>query len=129
MKKLLILLLLSSTILSAQKIPIDKQLHFGAGAVVGGWGTMTVKQEGIKPVIAGISWTILAGAGKELADYGGMGHADIKDFGATVIGGVVSVDRGLTSICRWYVFRGIYTDFIPVVINRSRTHYLNRCIM
>lgn len=75
-----------------QQIARDKQLHLGAGAVVAGWGYMVPsQQQGWKPVIYGLGTATLAGVGKEVADLGGFGTPDIKDLGATIIGGAVSI--------------------------------------
>ncbi len=74
------------------QIAKDKQLHLGAGAVVGSWGYLLPTQStGWKPVAYGIGTATIAGMGKELSDLGGFGTPDWKDLGATVIGGVVSV--------------------------------------
>lgn len=92
MKKLCILLVvLISTASYSQKIARDKQLHLGAGFLVGAWGTLIPEDKNLKPILYGIGASVVAGAGKELVDMGGFGKPDIKDFGATVIGGVVSV--------------------------------------
>ncbi len=88
----LIIFLIFSISLNAQQIPKDKQLHFTAGAVIGGWGTLTVSQETLwKPAIAGVLWATVAGAGKESYDKMTGGKFDVKDLGATVIGSIVSV--------------------------------------
>lgn len=89
MKYLIIILL--SLVLTADA-QVDKQLHFYAGATVAGWGSLTVDQTTLwKPAVAGITWAALTGAGKEVADMVGFGTPEWKDFGATVIGGIVSV--------------------------------------
>jgi len=79
-------LLMHATHIFGQK---DKALHFGAGATVGAWGTMTVKNEGYKPLIAGIGWATLAGIGKETLDKAGFGTYENKDIAWMVIGGIV----------------------------------------
>jgi hypothetical protein len=84
--------LLSVSLTANSQIAKDKQLHLGAGAVVGSWGYLLPSQStGWKPVAYGIGTATIAGVGKELSDLGGFGTPDWKDLGATVIGGVVSV--------------------------------------
>ena len=105
MKKSIIILMLMSIIISvnAQMIQRDKQLHLGAGAVVGAWGSIIPQnQTGVKPFLFGVGASAVAGAGKELVDLGGFGTPDIKDFGATVIGGIVSVGamQGIKAILK-----------------------------
>lgn len=76
----------------SQTIPIDKQLHLYAGITVGAWGTLIVPQETLwKPAAYGMGSAIIAGAGKEIIDFGGFGTPDWKDFGSTVVGGIVGV--------------------------------------
>ena len=73
------------------QIAKDKQMHLGAGAVVGSWGYMIpAESKGWKPIVFSIGSATVAGVGKELVDMGGFGTPDIKDLGATVIGGVVT---------------------------------------
>jgi hypothetical protein len=87
-----VFLFFSMTIPANSQIAKDKQLHLGAGAIVGSWGYMLPTQTaGWKPVAYGIGTATIAGVGKELSDLGGFGTPDWKDLGATVIGGVVSV--------------------------------------
>jgi hypothetical protein len=98
MKNFLIILILFIWLVpcNSQTIPIDKQLHLYAGAVVGTWGTLTVSQETLwKPAVYGLGFATAAGAGKELIDFGGFGTPDWKDFGSSVLGGIVGV--GITT--------------------------------
>jgi hypothetical protein len=89
---LAVLVLLSFALQANSQIAKDKQLHLGAGAIVGGWGYLLPSQStGWKPVAYGIGTATIAGVGKEISDMGGFGTPDWKDLGATVIGGVVSV--------------------------------------
>ena len=95
MRKLFLTLIITSIIFNnifSQIIPKDKQLHIGAGAVIGAWGTLTTKETtGWKPIVMGIGWATAAGVGKELADMGGLGTPEWRDLEATVIGGVIGV--------------------------------------
>jgi hypothetical protein len=103
-KKLFLILSLSSIFLlgTAQKIPIDKQYHFYAGATIGAWGTMTVQPKGMNQALAGLGWATLAGLGKEVFDLGVYGKFDCKDLGFTVAGAVVStgIITGVKSIIK-----------------------------
>jgi len=87
-----------------QTIPKDKQLHIYAGTVVSGWGYIIPQSKNLWAQAAyGVGSSVVAGAGKELVDLGGFGTPDIKDFGATVIGGIVTVGvitavRGILNI-------------------------------
>jgi hypothetical protein len=87
-----ILFCLASATCYSQAIPKDKQLHLGAGSVVSAWGTMIPASDDHlwKPLVYGIGAATVAGAGKEILDMGGFGTPDVKDFGATVLGGVIS---------------------------------------
>jgi hypothetical protein len=81
-----------------QMIPKDKQLHLGAGAIIGAWGTLTPeKKYGWYPTLAGMGWTTAAGIGKETYDSYLGGKFDFKDLGATIIGGAISV--GIIRLC------------------------------
>jgi hypothetical protein len=93
MRKIFLILILSSYLLSVngQKIPIDKQLHFYTGATIGSWAMLTVPEKTwYNQAIAGIIWSSSAGALKEICDAGGMGTPEFKDFGYTVVGGIIS---------------------------------------
>ena len=92
MKKLL-LILLSSLFLSAncQK---DKQLHFGAGAVIAPWGMLTVQDKSdFKQSMTGIAWATGIGIGKEVIydKWMGMGTPEVKDVGYTIAGAITGV--------------------------------------
>jgi len=91
-KLIIAVLILSGIHFSANaQIARDKQLHIGAGAIVAGWGTLIPQgNSGWKPFVYGVGSATIAGVGKELTDLGGFGTPDVKDLGATIIGGVVS---------------------------------------
>ncbi len=85
------------------QIPYDKKMHIGAGAAAGIWGTFAGNSLNFKPegsALFGIGSVIVAGVGKETYDYldGKIfktgNYFDVKDLGATIIGGVAGV--GLT---------------------------------
>jgi hypothetical protein len=76
------------------QIPKDKQLHFTVGATIGSWCFLVGdhnKQSEWKPIIYGISGATLAGVGKETYDKLQGRVFDVKDLGATLAGGIVSV--------------------------------------
>ena len=109
MKKLLFLLLLVPAILQAQ-IPVDKQYHIGAGAVIGVWGTFMGNSLELSPeksALVGFGCAVAAGVGKELWDvsdqwFFGIEHPfDCRDIVATAAGGVVGA--GLSYIILKYV--------------------------
>ena len=93
MKRLLLILVLSSLFLSAncQK---DKQLHFAAGAVIAPWGMLTVQDKSdFKQSVVGVTWATGIGVAKECVDMTGFynGTAEIKDVGYTVAGAITGV--------------------------------------
>ena len=93
MKRLTAILtaIILTSAISAQ-IAYDKKLHFAAGAVVGTWGTFAGSSLNLKPegsALFGIASATVAGLGKELWDEIDYGGFDVKDMGATVLGGVV----------------------------------------
>ena len=100
MKRLTLILtaILLTGVMSGQ-IAYDKKLHMGAGAVVGVWGTFAGNSLELTPeksALFGMGSVAVAGVGKELWDvsYRLWGHNDkfdVKDIGATLIGGVVGV--------------------------------------
>jgi|WetSurMetagenome_2_1015567.scaffolds.fasta_scaffold596584_2 hypothetical protein len=76
------------------QIPKDKQLHFAAGATFGSWCFVVGdnnKYSEWKPILYDISGATIAGIGKETYDKVQGGPFDVKDLGATMIGGIVSV--------------------------------------
>jgi len=96
--KLTIIALLITVSLQAQ-IDVDKKYHAGAGMVIGTWGTFAGNSLELTPeksALFGIGSVAVAGIGKELWDEIEYGGFDIKDVGATMIGGVVGV--GLTYV-------------------------------
>ena len=100
MKRLTLILtaILLTGVMSAQ-IAYDKKLHIGAGAVVGVWGTFAGNSLELTPeqsALFGMGSVAVAGVGKELWDvsyrlWGYNDKFDVKDIGATLIGGVVGV--------------------------------------
>ena len=90
MKKL-IFILLFSTIANAQ-IQTDKQLHFSAGAVIGGITNIAVTsitKDSKKAFWVGLGVSVLAGVTKELYDKNQGGKFDVQDLAFTTAGGVV----------------------------------------
>lgn len=72
-------------------IPADKQYHFIAGGFSSVWGygvTYHNTQDRRKAKFWGIVTPLVIGALKEVADIKTTGF-DVKDLGATVLGGVV----------------------------------------
>lgn len=100
MKKLatiLIAALITGTVIG--QIPYDKKLHVGAGFAIGTWGTFAGNSMNLKPeraTLFGIGSVAVAGLGKEIWDEIEYGGFDVKDLGATMIGGAASV--GLTYV-------------------------------
>ena len=90
MKRILIILLLITSLTAYSQIAKDKQYHFYAGATIGVIGTLTTDNDRLRPVY-GIALATAAGIGKESMDMIGFGKPEWKDLGATVVGGVVSV--------------------------------------
>jgi hypothetical protein len=94
--KALILLAALSISYSAesQTIPKDKQLHLGAGAVIGAWGTLIdYDKPSWRSPVYGIGAATIAAAGKEIImdKFMGWGNPEWKDFGNSVLGGAISV--------------------------------------
>lgn len=111
MKRLLFFCLLIP-VLSYGQIPTDKKYHAGAGVIIGIWGTFAGNSIDLAPeksAIFGMGSVAVAGLGKELWDEIDYGGWDWKDFGATMIGGVVGT--GLT-----YAGLKIFKKHKPVVI-------------
>jgi len=105
MKKLLLIftlvIILSFTLLNvcSSQIPRDKQFHLYVGATIGVWGMLTTDNDNLKPLYS-IAWVTAAGAGKEIIydKWMKLGTPDFKDFGATVIGGFISL--GIISVVK-----------------------------
>jgi len=92
MKALLIILLVAVTLNISAQIPYDKKLHIGAGFVISTWGTFAADACGYnaeQSALFGVVASFGAGVAKELADGCGFGTMDIKDFRATMYGGLV----------------------------------------
>jgi len=121
MKKITLILtaILLTGAMSGQ-IAYDKKLHIGAGTVVGVWGTFAGNSLELTPeqsALFGIGSVVVAGVGKELWDvsyrlWGYNDRFDVKDIGATLIGGVIGV--GLS-----YVGLKIYYKHNPRVFTAS----------
>jgi uncharacterized protein YfiM (DUF2279 family) len=101
MKRLITILtaILLTSAISAQ-VAYDKKLHIGAGIVVGTWGTFTGNSMNWTPeqsALFGVGSVVVAGVGKEAWDYSWRifgdtsARFDVKDLGATMIGGAVGV--------------------------------------
>ena len=74
------------------QVPYDKKLHAGAGVVISSWGTFAADACGYnaeQSALFGLAASFGAGVAKELADGCGFGTMDIKDFRATMYGGLV----------------------------------------
>jgi hypothetical protein len=81
-----------------QMIPKDKQLHLGAGFVIGTWGYFTNGDKyGWKRARNGMIAVTVAGVGKETFDVMCGGKFDLKDLAADYIGGIVSI--GILKLC------------------------------
>jgi uncharacterized protein YfiM (DUF2279 family) len=121
MKKIALILtaILLTGAMSGQ-IAYDKKLHIGAGAVVGVWGTFAGNSMNWTPeqsALFGMGSVAVAGVGKELWDvsyrlWGYNDKFDVKDIGATLIGGVIGV--GLS-----YVGLKIYYRHKPQIFTAS----------
>jgi uncharacterized protein YfiM (DUF2279 family) len=101
MKRLITILtaILLTSAISAQ-VAYDKKLHIGAGVVVGTWGTFAGNSMNWTPeqsALFGVGSVVVAGVGKEAWDYSWRifgdtsARFDVKDLGATMIGGAVGV--------------------------------------
>ena len=87
MKRILILLIFCFVYLSSfgQIIPIDKQEHFAAGAIVG----LIASKYTNKPILFSFTTSLLIGSAKEVYDsYTHRGVVDGNDVLYTVAGGV-----------------------------------------
>lgn len=101
MKRLITILtaIFLTSAISAQ-VAYDKKLHIGAGVVVGTWGTFAGNSMNWTPeqsALFGVGSVVVAGVGKEAWDYSWRifgdtsARFDVKDLGATMIGGAVGV--------------------------------------
>jgi uncharacterized protein YfiM (DUF2279 family) len=92
LKKLAVVLFFTLSITNAQDIPKDKQLHFAAGMLSSSVGydyVYSKTKDRKKAFAAGILTSVLAGVAKETYDSTQPGNKfDIKDFGATALGGI-----------------------------------------
>jgi len=92
LKKLAVVLFFTLSITNAQDIPKDKKLHFQAGVITGAIGydfVYSKTKDRNKAFAAGILTSVLAGVAKETYDSTRQGNKfDIKDLGATALGGV-----------------------------------------
>jgi putative lipoprotein len=92
LKKLAVVLFFTLSITNAQDIPKDKQLHFAAGMLSSSVDydyVYSKTKDRKKAFAAGILTSVLAGVAKETYDSTQPGNKfDIKDFGATALGGI-----------------------------------------
>lgn len=102
------------TLTSVAQIPVDKQYHLGAGAVMGVWGTFAGNSMMWKPekaALFGIGSVAAAGVCKELWDqsehwfFGKEHYFDVKDLGATMIGGVIGVGLSYAGLKIFYHYK------------------------
>jgi len=91
-KKILFVLTALSVSVASAQIAQDKQMHFGAGGLVSGFGYTYVfekTQDKTKATLAGIGLAILAGTIKETIDSSQPGNKfDVEDLAATTLGGI-----------------------------------------
>ena len=88
MKTIVALFILSSQCLFCQVVPVDKEMHFAGGLVLGG---MAIASKEIKhPFVTAVTAATAAGLAKEYADSKIGGDVDRRDVYFTVAGGVVS---------------------------------------
>ena len=76
----------------SSQIPKDKQLHLGAGFIIGSSTYYFAQKHDINPIgcyLLSLGTTALAGGGKELYDELKYNGADWGDFKATMIGGLI----------------------------------------
>lgn len=71
---------------NAQVIPVDKQKHLAAGAIIGAISASDVKAK--HPFWNAVLFSTVAGVGKEFMDLG-TGTPEAKDVYFTVAGGVI----------------------------------------
>jgi len=92
---ILLLVMIVGNEVYSQEIPRDKQLHLAAGASISAWtycvGYNYYPDSKWVPPVVGISMATLAGITKESWDKLNGGPFDIKDLGATITGGIISV--------------------------------------
>ena len=92
MKKLFILLLIPNLLFSQFYEEYDKQLHFGAGSIIGASGYVWSYQkhhDKKRAMITGICLAFAAGVVKEM--YDGQikgGYVELEDIAATTLGGI-----------------------------------------
>ena len=114
-KSLFTLFVFLPIFVASQTVPVDKQYHIGAGIVIGTWGTFagnSLNLDAERSAAFGIGAVFVAGLGKELWDELDYGGFDMKDLGATMIGGAVGV--GLT-----YAGLKIFKKNKPVIVARK----------
>jgi uncharacterized protein YfiM (DUF2279 family) len=91
-KKILFVLTALSVSVASAQIAQDKQMHFGAGGLVSGFGYTYVfekTQDKTKATLAGIGLAILAGTIKETIDSQQRNDKfDMEDLAATTLGGI-----------------------------------------
>ena len=116
MKKLIIILLFAPMLCQSQ-IPYDKKLHIGAGFFISTWGTFAADACGYnaeQATLFGLVTAFGAGVAKELADGCGFGTMDIKDFRATMYGGLVGTALS-------YVGLKVFKKHVPYVFVANKS--------
>lgn len=80
----------------------------GAGVVIGTWGTFAGNSMNYTPekaALFGITSVAVAGLGKEIWDEIDYNGFDVKDLGATMIGGLVGVGLSYVGLKIFYKHR------------------------
>ena len=94
-----------STGAHCQRIPVDKQMHLAAGAIIGGMSASDPKAK--YPFWNAVLFSTVCGVGKEFMDIG-TGVPEVNDAIATTVGGVVggaAVYYARKQIDRWAIKR------------------------
>jgi hypothetical protein len=88
----LILIVFILSVQNCASVPVDKKLHIACGMFAGSWGTWVgnvYTDIPEKSALIGLGISALAGLGKETIDFGTGGEMDVKDFGASLSGGLI----------------------------------------
>jgi len=106
--KYLTILLLFLTLTTSAQIPYDKKLHAGAGVLMGTWGTFAGNSMLYKPeraALFGTTSVAVAGLGKEIWDEVEYRGFDVKDLGATMIGGLIGTGLSYAGLKIFYHYK------------------------